>query len=203
MSGYLTVIEADDPVATLRFRLELASEAVDECRRAYQDPSLPAGTQRYNRARMALNQALKAKQDIQDEILRRELTRARASHWHQRLQEREQELLVLYQDLGPQYTVLVRRLAQSEILAEQAQELQDRGYMLSPADLRRYNQEVREGVQALQRYTESQKTEIIERAQEQAMARVVDILEGAILPAAPQVWHRALAELQRQLPAGA
>lgn len=203
MSKYLTVIEADDPVATLRFRLELAEEAVRESTRHYQDPTLPPGSQRYTRARMALNNALRAKQDIQDEILRRELTRARSAHWKQRLIEREEELFKIYQDLGPQYHILVRRLAQSEILAEQAQELQDRGYMLSPADLQRYNREVREGVQALQRYTESQKTEIIERAQETAMARVVDVLEGAIAPAAPQAWLHGMSELRRQLGAGA
>lgn len=108
-----------------------------------------------------------------------------------------ESLLSHYQDLGPQYPILVERLVQAEMRAISCDALGD---TLETAVHISVAKEIRAGVAALQRYTESVKQEIIQKRVEMQVVRVVEIIEAVVLPVAPQLWNDVIAAIAERAP---
>lgn len=120
-------------------------------------------------------------------------------YWADRTRELTEQLLDSYADRGPQYEVLVKRLVFAEVAVEQ---LEKSGRHYDTSEGRNANKSVLDAVQALQKYTESQKSEMIQTAQQRAMLVIMEIAERVIAPKYPEAWARVVEEIERQLPAG-
>lgn len=121
------------------------------------------------------------------------------SYWSDRARELQEHFTDQYGDRGPQYEVLIRRLVFAEISVEQ---LEKSGRNFDTGEWRGANKAVLDAIQALQKYTESQKSEMIQTAQQRAMLVIMEIAERVIAPKYPEAWARVVEEIERQLPAG-
>ncbi len=122
-----------------------------------------------------------------------------AGAWVERRVAITAALMEEYRDRGPQYALLIERAADATLRAEQ---LSAAGRPVEAAEFRSASKGVLEAVQALQRYTESEKREVLDAAKKEAMLAVIVILERVIAPQQPQLWDEALAAVERQLPSG-
>lgn len=119
-----------------------------------------------------------------------------------RSRELTRELSKEYEGRGPQYAVLVRRLVYAELNAER---LERSGRALKTTEMVQVNKAVLDAVQALQKYTESQKSEVLQTARQEGMLVIMEIAERVIAPKAPELWAKVvdLVDEQRDLlPAG-
>lgn len=111
-----------------------------------------------------------------------------------------------YAGLGPQYDSLVRRVATAEV-ACRSQEVGgtplDMDFWMAQAT------EVRQTIAALQRYTEATKQEVLHAREQEAMRRILRIVERVVAYEQPELWERVIQEVssstqqQRMLALGA
>jgi hypothetical protein len=120
-------------------------------------------------------------------------------YWEERARDLIEQFTEAYGDRGPQYEVLIKRLVFAEISVEQ---LERSGRNFETAEWRSANKAVLDAIQALQKYPESQKSEMIQTAQQRAMLVIMEIAERVIAPKYPEAWARVVEEIERQLPAG-
>ena len=121
------------------------------------------------------------------------------SYWSERAQELAESLADEYGQRGPQYDILIRRLVFAEVNVEQ---LEKSGRAYDTGEWRSANRAVLEATQALQKYTESQKSEVVQRAQQSAMLMIMEIAERVIAPKYPEAWAMVVDEIEHLLPAG-
>lgn len=115
-----------------------------------------------------------------------------ADHWAHRAEELTAALTEEYAGRGPQYEILIRRLVRAEVLAEQ---LEGTGRALHTGEWRAANRAVLDATQALQKYTESQKSEVVQRERQQAMIVIMEVAERVIAPRYPELWANVVDEI--------
>ena len=104
-----------------------------------------------------------------------------------------------YGQRGPQYDILIARAAEAEARAEQ---LAHSGRSVEVAEWRQSSRAVLDCVQALQRYTEAEKKEQIQKAEHKAIVWVLELAERVVAPEQPHLWGRVLEAVQSELPSG-
>ncbi len=174
--------------------LELLREAmVDSERDIRQKPARYQGLcQSYERQYLSVCKAEEA-------IIRLEDIAADDGEWVQRAADLTEQLSEEYGQRGPQYDILVRRLVFAEVSVEQ---LEKSGRNFETGEYRNANRAVLEATQALQKYTESQKSEVVQKAQQTAMLMIMEVAERVIAPKYPEAWAMVVDEIERLLPAG-
>ncbi len=117
-------------------------------------------------------------------------------YWKQRTDTLTHDLLEEYGGRGPQYEILIRRLVFAEVLVEQ---LEGTSRALHTAEWRAGNRAVLDATQALQKYTESQKSEVVQRERQQAMLVIMELAERVIAPRNPEAWAEIVDEIDRRM----
>jgi hypothetical protein len=179
-----------------------ASKSLDDAQKVYDAALKPAhakgatskDVERWNKARIALDQASQQLEAAKAWMLRCEYQIGRQKHWMYRTDKVRGDLMRLY-NLGPQYEILVERLVRAVIRAEQADES---GYVQDAEEYRATDKDLREAVLSLQRFTESTKAEVIERRAKEYTIRVVEVLESVLKIEAPKAWEKALAKVEEE-----
>lgn len=144
-------------------------------------------------------------QDIQKQQQRVETASANLL---QHIQEREhklrwrelydrllQQLMAAYGHLGPQYQLLVRRLAFAEVKLEQMEEAGAR----DSNEWRRAAREVRDLIASLQKYTEAEKKEVVSAEVQEAVLAVLEIVGNHISNRYPLVWQAIVHEVETRV----
>lgn len=111
-----------------------------------------------------------------------------------------EELMTEYGRRGPHYRMLIDRAVAAE---QRARELERSGGTVGVNEWRGAMKAVIEAVQALQRYTEAEKKEVLQEERRNAMLYVLEIAERVIAPRQPALWDEALTAIQEKLPTGA
>jgi hypothetical protein len=113
--------------------------------------------------------------------------------WQIRSDALVRDLKAEYQGHGPQYEILIRRLVQAEM---HAQQLETTG-RIGSAEHQRATKGVLQLVQALQKYTEENAT--VRKAINEAVLQALAILEPEIRAVAPQAWTAGVQKLRARL----
>ena len=135
----------------------------------------------------------------EEAVIRLEDVDADDGYWALRAEELARDLSEEYGQRGPQYDILIRRLVFAEVSVEQ---LEKSGRNFDTGEYRNANRAVLEATQALQKYTESQKSEVVQKAQQNAMLLIMEVAERVIAPKYPEAWAMVVDEIERLLPAG-
>jgi hypothetical protein len=126
--------------------------------------------------------------------------RRRTPYWDQREQETAADLRAQYGDRGPQYELLIRRLAAANTRIERAEEEEDGTTLQTYARLQR---DVLDAVGQLQRYTESEKREVTSPEIEQAVFATLRIVGAHLEATQPRLWLEIVSDIRRTLTPGA
>lgn len=166
--------------------------------------NIPFGGQAYNFT-------LKSYHMIQDDIRKqqdrvRDASSAFLQHveeqqhqarWQQQYEMLLQQLMIVYGDMGPQYHILIKRLAFAEVKAQQMEE----AGRVESVEWRKMVQEVRDLVAALQKYTETEKKELISGEVQNAVLAVVEIVEAELANRYPKIWQRIIHQIESRVDA--
>lgn len=115
--------------------------------------------------------------------------------WEARERELTEQLEEEYKAGGPHYKILIQRLVSSEMAVER---IERGGRGQDSPDWRAANRAVIQAVQALQRYTESQKSEVLQTARQEGMLIIMELAERVIAPKAPELWAAFVEEVDRK-----
>jgi hypothetical protein len=122
------------------------------------------------------------------------------AHWQDREQVIFQALQEQYGRLGPQYAILLRRLVVATVRAER---LEQAGRDVAVAEWRQVEQEVRAGVAALQRYTETEKMALVKTEVNAAIVAIVREVETVLASSHPELWQKVVLAIQERVQRGA
>lgn len=125
--------------------------------------------------------------------------RAIEARWLQREHEVLDELRQQYAGLGVQYEILARRVTAATLRAER---LEASGREVDAGEWQKVAAEVRANVQAMQRYTETEKSEVLQVQVNQKVVGVLRELETLIQPQSPELWQQVLHHIRRTLSSG-
>jgi hypothetical protein len=196
-----------DPLETLRIAREVAGRGVammrenlEQAQRLYREGKISGRV--LQQAYACLMDALAHQQKVQDEWLQRARRRAIAQRVRAEMQKRRQLYLQQYAALGPQYEALVEAVVRAETCAREMEALQAEGLYVGPTLWRTIGQEIRETVAALQKYTEVQKQEVVQREFARGVEVACQVLGTVIGEVQPALWEQGLARLSATLQEG-
>jgi hypothetical protein len=154
------------------------------------------GAARYEYALAAYDRQCDRVAAAEAQLRRLEVLRDQAEYWTRRRAELDTAFRAQYGNRGPQYEVLIKRVVYAEVRAEM---LEATGQAVDTIEWRRASQSVLDAIAALQKYTEGQKTEVIQKKQQEAILVVLGIAERIVAPRQPGLWARVVDEIERQL----
>ena len=200
-NGHLPPEEDDRIIALARENLEVQYDALETFRHEMDDAKEEARRKpsRYQGLCQSYQRQYEVVTRAEETLERLETCRDEKSHWGQRAEEISKALTEQYGDRGPQYEILIRRASQAEVAAEQ---LERSGRGIETNEWRAANRAVLDAIQGLQKYTESQKTEQLQIAQQRAMVVVLELVERIVAPKQPELWASVVEEIRLALPDG-
>lgn len=120
-------------------------------------------------------------------LVQHETEQRLTSHWEGRRAEIEEALSEAYGNLGPQYDILKRLVVDAELRREQ---MQESGRAITTAEWAQANRVVLDGVRALQRYTEAQKSEIVREGKREGAEAALKLVEEVLAQDNPHLWQK-------------
>jgi hypothetical protein len=166
--------------------------------RVFRTANAPGATAQDRAALAAACRLVRAEQEEHGRAVDRALAREQQTAADARRRTRYRQVRAAldrqYGDLGPQYAMLADSLARAVAWAEQADAAGD------PTESAAWDREVRAGVAALQRYTESTQETIIRKRVNEKVGIVLEIIEQVIEPQAPELWAQTVAALAERVP---
>lgn len=149
--------------------------------------------------------ALKTFGDISEQLLdaeqrlrQRHLEQARDDIYKARVDEVHASLWEQYQGLGPQYELLCRDVAEAWVAYEYARKS---GRTIAQEEINQLQTAYRTGIAALQKYTETSKSESINQETQKVVVAALSLIEEMVAPTQPQLWEAIVRRMQTRLPA--
>ena len=195
-----------DPTERLKVVLSevrRAREDLDRCR--YQADTLPSGTpedvvQDYERrTRNAYRRWYDAQHQataLEQETRRRKLESLVG--YFQMYTDARAALLAEYGDLGPQYRMLIERMA---AIDTKLKLIERSGRDVDPAEFEGLHKTHLAYVNQLQKYTEAQKTESLSKQTQDTVSAVMLIIEHRISAINPQLWREIVGDVRKAIEA--
>lgn len=203
-------MHASDPAIDPTERLKTV---ISEVKRAYEDlersrflaDSLPSGTpddvlqdferrtrNAYRRWYDAQHQAVQ----LEQETRRRKLESL--SLYMRTYEDTRQSLMAEYGDLGPQYRMLVERMAAVDT---RIKIVERSGRDVDPGEFSEMHKTHLSYVNQLQKFTEAQKTESLSKQTQDTVAAVMVIIEHRIAGENPQLWREIVGDVRKAIEA--
>lgn len=189
-----------DPDALMRSLISQREQTFDVWQAATLEVQSPSRSPRaaieYQVAVQSLRQIDDQIRQVTMDIARRYAEQMARAKWRDRLEEVRTALLTRYRVRGPQYEVLANQLAMAEVKMEMLAESP------TPEDPREYATLatiVRTLTNQLQKYTESIKTEVIREEVNEAVVKVLTLVEHHVAPENPQMWKRLVDDIERRM----
>lgn len=185
-----------DAAATMR---EIAS---DSLRLVQEEMSLPTFVmssdflKRLQQASAIHERASQSEENLEDQARRRLLEIPSGPTAAADIRAREKVLLEEYGHLGPQYRIMVARLAELDFRAEAAR---SSGRDISTEELVKLNGAVISTIAQLQKYNESTKSESLSKDRNELAYALLSLLEGIIAPSQPGLWAQSLHAVRQKL----
>jgi hypothetical protein len=200
-----TVEAVSSPALDPTLRLQVVLEELDRAkldldRARYKVDEIPPGTppdvieQMLQRQRVAYRRWFDIQHQatsLEQEARRRQLESLQLFRHH--YEQTYQDLFEHYGDLGPQYRLLVERLAAVDARIK----VLDQSTRDVPTDeLMEMNKLHTQLLNQLQRYTEATKTESLTRQTQETIQSLMIIVEHRVAPANPQLWREIVHDVR-------
>ncbi len=164
--------------------------------------NLPVGSQAYNftlKSYAVLHKEIQAQQlkvqEASQALLQHIEERGHKQRWEQLAAQLLDQLMAAYGHLGPQYHILIRRLAFAEVRAQQMEE----AGRADTDEWRKLAIEVRNLIASLQKYTEAEKREVVNTEVQQAVIAVLEIVEAQLANRYPLVWQQIVHQVEARV----
>ena len=198
-----TAIDPTERLKTVISEVKRAKEDLDRSR--YLADSLPSGTpddivqdaerrtrNAYRRWYDAQHQAV----TLEQETRRRKLESL--SLYLRQFEQTREELLREYGDLGPQYRMLVDRMAAVDT---RIHVMERSGRDVDPGEFSELHKTHLSYVNQLQKYTEAQKSETLNKQTQDTVSAVMVIIEHRIANTNPQLWREIVGDVRKAIEA--
>lgn len=198
-----SAIDPTERLKTVISEVKRAKEDLDRSR--YLADSLPSGTpddviqdaerktrNAYRRWYDAQHQAV----TLEQETRRRKLESL--SLYLRQFEQTREELLREYGDLGPQYRMLVDRMAAVDT---RIHVMERSGRDVDPGEFSELHKTHLSYVNQLQKYTEAQKSETLNKQTQDTVSAVMVIIEHRIANTNPQLWREIVGDVRKAIEA--
>ena len=196
-------IDPTERLKTVLSEVKRAREDLDRSR--YLADTLPSGTpddviqdferrtrNAYRRWYDAQHQAVA----LEQETRRRKLESL--SLYMRQYEDTRQSLMAEYGDLGPQYRMLVERMAAVDT---RIKVMEHSGRDVEPAEFEGLHKTHLSLINQLQKYTEAQKSETLTKQTQDTVAAVMIIIEHRIAGENPQLWREIVGDVRKAIEA--
>ena len=196
-------IDPTERLKTVISEVRRAREDLDRCR--FQADTLPSGTpddiiQDYERrTRNAYRRWYDAQHQavsLEQETRRRKLESL--SLYMRQYEDTRTALLQEYGDLGPQYRMLVDRMAAVDT---RIKVMERSGRDVEPAEFEGLHKTHLALINQLQKYTEAQKSETLTKQTQDTVSAVMVIIEHRIANTNPQLWREIVGDVRKAIEA--
>lgn len=196
-------LDPTERLKTVISEVKRAHEDLDRCR--FQADTLPSGTpddvvmdyeRRTRNAYRRWFDAQRQAADLEAETRRRKLESL--SLYTQQYEDTRRGLLAEYGDLGPQYRMLIERMAAVDT---HIRIMERSGRDVDPGEFSELHKTHLAYVNQLQKYTEAQKTESLSKQTQDTVSAVMVIIEHRLANTNPTLWREIVGDVRKAIEA--